>query len=180
MSDGTHLAKFDCDKTWWPVYMTVGNLSSKVHQTPSKHSIGMVALLPIPIQYRDIPQKRLDEQRLTNREVLNEVLWRLLQPLTFKQNPSAGSRYYNVLCADGNVGRCIPVSTSWLAECPEYSDLPHLERHVCFWCECPKTELGDYVDPHKERPLPNHNQYRTLNDANTKAADAELWSRHVH
>jgi len=56
----------------------------------------MVALLPIPIKNRNIPQ-----QRQTNREVLNEVLRRLLQALTFIQNPSSGSGYYNVLWCNG-------------------------------------------------------------------------------
>ena len=112
--------------------------------------------------------------------MLNEVLWRLLQPLTFKQNPSAGSGYYNVLCAEGNFRRCKPVLVAWLADCPEYTDLHHLERHVCFRCECPKSELGDYVHPDKQNPRWDHNLYRMLSDANTKAADAELSLRHVH
>jgi hypothetical protein len=51
--------------------MTIGNLSSKIRQRPTMHSVIMVALLPIPIKYRNIAQKRLDEQQQTNREVLN-------------------------------------------------------------------------------------------------------------
>jgi len=172
MSNGTHLSTFAGDKQEWPVYMTIGNLSSKIRQTPSTLSVVMVALLPIPIKNRNSSQKRLDLQRQTNREVLNEVLRRLLQPLTFKQNPSAGSGYYNVLCADSNFRRCKPVLAAWLADCPEYSDLHHLERHVCFWCESPKNEPGDYVHPDKEHPRRDHNLYRTFSDANTKAADA--------
>jgi len=109
MSDGTHLSNFAGDKKEWPVYMTIGNPSSKIRQMPSTHTVIMVTLLPIPIKNRNIPQKRLDEQRHTIREVPNEVLWRVLQPLTFKQNPNAESRYYNVLCADGNLRRCKPV-----------------------------------------------------------------------
>jgi len=180
MSDGTHLSNFAGDKKEWPVYMTIGNLSSKICQMPSTHTVVMVALLPIPIKNHNIPQKRLDEQRQTNREVLNEVLRQVLQPLTLKQNPNAESGYYNVLCADGNFRRCKLVLAAWLADCPEYSDLHHLERHVCFWCECPKNELGDYVPSDKQHPRQDHNVYRTLSDANTKAADAELSSRHVH
>jgi hypothetical protein len=112
----------------------------------------MVALLPNPIKNRNIPQKWLDEQRQTNRVVLTEVLLRLLQPLTFKQNPSTGSAYYNVLSADGNLRRCKPVLAAWLADCPKYGDLYHLKGHVCIWCECPKNELGDYVHPDKQHP----------------------------
>jgi hypothetical protein len=152
MSDGTHLSNFTGDKKEWPVYITIGNLSSMIRQTPSTHSIVMVALLPLPIKNRNIPQKRLDEQRQTNQEVLNEVLRRLLHPLTFKQNSSAGSGYYNVLCADGNFRLCNPVLAAWLADCPEYSDLHHPEWHVCSWGECPKKELGDCVHPDKQHP----------------------------
>ena len=112
--------------------------------------------------------------------MLNEVLRRVLQPLTLKQNPNAKSGYYNFLYADGNSRHCKPIIAAWLADCPEYSYLHHLERHVCFWCERPKNELGDNVPPDKQDPRQDHNLYRILGDANTKAADAELSSRHVH
>ena len=66
MSDGTHLSNFAGGKKEWPVYMMIGNLSSKIRQMPSMHSVVMVALLPIPIINRDIPQKLLDYQPQTN------------------------------------------------------------------------------------------------------------------
>ena len=74
---------------------------------------------------------------------------------------------------------CKPVLAAWLAEYPEYSNLHHLERHVCFCCMCPKKELRDYVPPDKQHPWRNHNLYRTLSEADTTAANAELSSRHV-
>jgi len=180
MSDRTHLSNFAGDKKKSPVYMTIGNLASKLCHMPSTHSVILVALLPIAIKNRNVPQKRLDEQRQTNQEVLNEVLRRVHHPLIFKQNPSAESGYYNVLCAHGNFRRCKPVLATWLADCPEYSDLHHLEQHVCFWCEYPKNKLGDYVPPDKQHPRLDHNLSRTLSNANTKAATADLSSRHVH
>jgi len=66
MPDSTHLSDFAGDKKEWPVYMTSGNLSSNIRQMPSAHTGVMVALLPIPIMNRNIPEKRLDEQRQTN------------------------------------------------------------------------------------------------------------------
>jgi hypothetical protein len=180
MSDGTHLSSFAGNKILCPVYMTIGNLSSQLLQMPSTHSVVIVALLPIPIKNRNSPQKRLDKQRKTNPEVLNEVLLRVLLPLTFKQNCSSGSGYYNVLCADGNFRQWKPVLAAWLADCPEYSDLHHLERHVCFWCECPKKALGDYVPPDNQHPQQDHNLYRTLSNANTKTSYADISSRNGH
>jgi len=87
--------------------------------------------------------------------------------LTFKRNPDAESRYYNVLCAEGNFRRSKPVLAAWLADCPEYSDLHDLQRHVCLWCECPKNELGVYVPPDKQHPRWDYNVYRMLSNANT-------------
>jgi len=107
----------------------MGDVSWKIRQMPSTHSIGMVPLLPIPITNRNIPQKWLDEQLRRNGEVLNEVLRLQLHPLTFHQNPSAGRGYYNVLSADVNFGHCKPVFAAWRADCPECSDLHHHECH---------------------------------------------------
>ena len=139
MSDGTHITNLVGDKTEWPLYITIGNLSTKIGQMPSTHSVVMATLQPIPIKNRNIPQQRLDEQQQTIRDVLNEVLLQLLQLFTFNHITSAGGGYHNVLCADGNFSRCKPVIAAWLADCPEYRDLHHLERHVYVWCECPKN-----------------------------------------
>jgi hypothetical protein len=37
--------------------MTIGNISSKIRQMPSMHSVLMVALLPIPFKNVNVPQK---------------------------------------------------------------------------------------------------------------------------
>jgi len=160
--------------------MTIGNLSSKIRQMPSTHNIVMVALLLIPIKNRNNPQKRLAVQRQTHRKVLNEVLRQVLQPSIFKWNPGAKCWFHNILCADGNFRRCRPVLAGWLADCPEFSDLHHLERDVCLWCNCPKRAHGDCVPPDNQHHRQDHNVYRTLSDANTKVANAVLWSCHVH
>jgi len=65
MSDGTYLSNFAGDKNQWPVYMTIGNQSSKIRQMPSTHSVVRVTLMPIAIKNCNIPQKRLNEQRQT-------------------------------------------------------------------------------------------------------------------
>jgi hypothetical protein len=106
MSDGTHLSNFAGNKKEWPVYMTIGNLFSKIRQTSTMHSVVMITLLLIPIKNCNIPQNQLDEQRQTNRMVLNKVIQQVLQPVTFKQHPSTESGYYNFLCADGTFTRC--------------------------------------------------------------------------
>jgi len=157
ISDGTHLSNFAGYTKESPGYMTIGNPSSKICQMPSMHTIIMVTLLPIAIMNRTIPQKWLEEHWQTNREVLNRVLRQLLLSLTIKQNPGAVSEYYNFLRSDGKFRRCKLVLAVWLADCPENSDLHHLERSVGFWCQCPKNTLGDYVPPDKQHPRQDHN-----------------------
>ena len=104
--DGTHLSNLAGERNEWPEYVKIGNQSSKLRQMISTHSLVMVALLPIPIKNSNIPQKQLDEERQTNREVLNDILWWVLHPFTFTPNPSTESGYYNVPFADGNFRRC--------------------------------------------------------------------------
>jgi hypothetical protein len=117
MSVGTHLSKRAGYQKEWPVYMSICNLPSRIRQRPSVQCDVMIVLLPIPIKNRDVSEKRVDEQRQTNREVPNEVLWRVLHPLTCKHNPSAKSGYYNVLCADGAFRSCKLVLATWDADC---------------------------------------------------------------
>jgi hypothetical protein len=131
MSDGRHISNFAGDKKEWPVYITIGKISSKLCEMPSMHSVVMVALHPIAGKNHNIAQKWLDMQRQTNQEVLNKVLWQVLQPLTCKQYTSTESGYYSVLCSDANFRHCKPVLAACLADYPEDSDLHHLKRHVC-------------------------------------------------
>jgi len=138
MSNGTHLSNSAGDKKEWPEHMTIRNLSSTIRQIHSTHSIAMVTFLWIPIINCTNTQMRHNQQRQTNRELLNEALQRTLHHLSLKHNPSAESGYYKVLCQDANFRRCKLVSAwAWLADCPECSDLHHVEQHVCFWCKCP-------------------------------------------
>ena len=105
-SDGTHLANFAGDKNEWPVYIAIGNLSSKIRQMPSTRTVVMVALLPSPILNRNIPDKCLDEQQQRNRVVLYKVHRPVLQQLTIEHDPNAESGQYKVPCADSNFRRC--------------------------------------------------------------------------
>jgi hypothetical protein len=180
MFDRTHLSNSAGDKTEWPEHMKIGNLSSKIRQMPSAHSVIIVALLPILIKNCTMPQKGLDEQRLTNQEVLNEVLWRVLQSPIFTHNPSVETGSYNVLCADCNFRRCTPGLAVKLPEFGEDSDLHHPEQHVSFLSEYPKNVLRDCVPCDKQHPRRDHNLYITRSNTNTQVADAKLSSCLVH
>ena len=178
--DGT--PPFNCTgyRKEWPAYMTIGNRTSKIHPMPSTHSVVIVALLLIPIKNCNIAEKQQDKQWHTNREVLNEALRPVLKALTITHSPSTESRYDNVLCEDGYFRRCKPVLEAWLADCPKYCDLHHLEGTVHLRCECPINELEHSVHPDKQHPQWDYNLYGKLNAASTNTADTELLLCHVH
>jgi hypothetical protein len=106
MSARTLLSNFACHKKVCPVYMTIGNLVLKISQNHSTHTVIMVTLLPMPNKNQNVSLKWHDEERPANREVLNEVLQRVLKPLTCRQNRNAENGYFNIRCADGNFRRC--------------------------------------------------------------------------
>ena len=80
-SDATHLTNFSGDKKAWPVYMTIGNLSTTIRMAPSYHGILLIALLPIPIKMRDVPISRYNAQKEHNRMIQQHVLCHVLGPL---------------------------------------------------------------------------------------------------
>ena len=51
LSDSTHLTAFVGDTKIWPVYMTIGNLSSVIRMKPTTHSVVMIAVLPGKAKY---------------------------------------------------------------------------------------------------------------------------------
>jgi len=176
MSDRTQLLNVSGNKTEWPVYISIGNQSWKIDQIPSMHSFGIVAVQLIPIKKHNIPQKWLDEQRQWNLVVLNEAIQWVHQPLRFENNPSTQSGYYDVPCADGNIRCCKPVVAAWLEDCPEYSNLHRLERHVCV-CHS-KMEIGPdatYKPPrHSGRP---HQYFQVRPDAPRPPWSYAKWSQ---
>jgi hypothetical protein len=95
-------------------------------------------------------------------------------------NPSAGRGYYNILCADDNIMHCKLVLVAWVADYPEYRDLHHLEQHISAWYNCPQRKLRNYVHSDNRQQRCDRAVYRMLSDANSKAADAELWLCHVY
>ena len=69
-SDATQLSNFSCDKKVWPVYMTIGNLSTTIRMAPSYHGILLIALLPIPLKMHNIPTSQYNSQKEHNRMIL--------------------------------------------------------------------------------------------------------------
>jgi hypothetical protein len=126
-------------------------------------------LLPIAIKMRDVPLKRRNAQREHNRMVSQNVLQHVLQPLL-----NSETRTFYARCADGNFRHCYSTLAAWMADYPEHRDLHNIKNGVCYWCECPKQEMGNLPHQHERHNLQDHNMYRMLSDSNTPLSIAEL------
>ena len=168
MSDATHLTNFCGDKKAWPVYMTIGNLSSKARMKHAMHGVLLVALLPIPVKMREVPAKIRNAQREHNREVIQNVLGYVMQDLL------VDARDFYAYCADGRVRYCHPILAAWMADYPEHCNLHNIKSGVCYWCECPQEEMGN-MPRAEDRYLPrDHAFYRQQWEENTAESLANL------
>ena len=160
----THLTNFSGDKKAWPVYMTIGNLSATVRGSSTSHSIVLVALMPVPSKLSTRNATR-EAQKERNRLVHQTVLRELLAPVIDSQK-----RKFNALCADSFYRRCVLSVGGWIADYPEHCCMQGIKNNMCFWCECPRDELGDL----KRSPRRDHVLYESLSESNTPHSVAEL------
>ena len=77
-SDETHLMNYSGDKSAWPVYITIGNLSSKVRNASSSHRLLLLGLLPITPKHQSLSE--VNKSRIHT--ILQECVYELLSPLS--------------------------------------------------------------------------------------------------
>jgi hypothetical protein len=154
MSDATHLTNFSGDKKAWPVYMTIGNIKRSHRMNPNSYAVVLLGLLPVPFKMRKMPSKDRLLQRSRNREVLEEVLQIIIEPLH-----DAGSTGKDVVCADKRRRKCFPRLSGWIADFPEQVDIHGLKGNSCPWCECPQPQFGKLHCGHPKR---DYDYYGTL------------------
>jgi hypothetical protein len=88
-----------------PVYITIGNLSKRIRQTPSSNAVLFLALLPkFPKGY----------QASNTCEGFNKALTSIFNPI--KDMYALGT---DVDCADKYVRRCYPRLVAWIGDTPE-------------------------------------------------------------
>ena len=122
----THLTNYSGDEAAWPLYMTLGNMKKEIWRQSSKRAWVLVALLPI---LPKTPQS--GEIHMTWHTAINKVL----EPIKDVDLDGPG---YSWDCADGQIRRCYPIITAWIADYMEYIVLARLISGFCPVCEIPK------------------------------------------
>lgn len=126
-----------------PVYITIGNLPSRVRNSPSTYAVHLLALLPIPPKKKDHPEAFQKRMRIDADDKIQQILSKILEPL---RNPYLTTNGWSIACSDNTIRRCYPVLATWLADIAEKTGLAGVKHQHCVQCECPKDQYGDYPD----------------------------------
>jgi hypothetical protein len=146
-SDETMLTDHSGDQKAWPMYLSIGNIEFTVRGRPNMLAQILVALLPVPPKLSaGSSAKRQDESQL-NQDFLAAVIPTILQPLHAFQKTTDLTDGALWPCADGNMRRCWPILSSWLADHMEYANLMGVKYNACPKCFLPINQFGSLIDP---------------------------------
>jgi len=137
LSYQTQLITFSGDKKAWPVYMTIGNILSKIRSSPAKMPILLLALLPVLPKFTGESARANQAQRQTNADILWAV-FDLVQAL-LQQVAREGMV---MDCADGKTRLCFPILLAWIVDHAEHAGLQGIGSKSCPKCQVQCEELG--------------------------------------
>ncbi|QRV90393.1 hypothetical protein RhiJN_18411 [Ceratobasidium sp. AG-Ba] len=134
-SDKTKMTVFSGNQKAWPVYLTIGNISSDIRRCPSERATLLIGYLPVS-----------NLSNILNKTDRSEASWQLfhtclesiLEPL--KTLSRTGM---DVLCADGGVRRVFPILASYIADHPEQATIACVRDSCCPVCWIPAYERGN-------------------------------------
>ena len=141
-----HLANFSGDKkAWRDIYMTIGNLSATTRMKHTMHSVLLV--MPFAHCRQDARCNHYERSLMLSEGSITEMIYSectaacLCNP-SFNSETSIFYARFVLMATSGIVIR------HWLHGwqiIPSGCNARNIENGVCYWCECPKQEMGNLL-----------------------------------
>ncbi|QRW00944.1 hypothetical protein RhiJN_28962 [Ceratobasidium sp. AG-Ba] len=135
LTDKTKLTVFSGNQKAWPVYLSIGNISSDICRCPSEHAMLLIGFIPVS-----------NLSNISNRSDRSEAGWQLfhtclesiLEPLKILSRTGI-----EILCADGGVHRVFPILAAYIADSPEQATVACVCESCCPVCWIPSNKRGN-------------------------------------
>ncbi|KAI0033638.1 hypothetical protein K488DRAFT_47333 [Vararia minispora EC-137] len=159
-SDKTQLTVFR-NKTAYPVYLTIGNISKDIRRKPSRRAQILVAYLPTA-KLDHIKNKTARRRALSN--LFHECMRRITASLQ-----TAGTEGVAMQSGDGVWRRCHPIYATFVGDYPEQVLVASTIYGDCPKCIVPKAQLGDNIN------FPNRDLEKVLNVFDLEDGDPSIF-----
>lgn len=151
-SDKTKLSQFRGDKTAWPIYLTIGNLSKKIRRSSSLHGTILVGYLPV----RKFNNLSNAAKPLARYQAFHSCVRIILDSIV-----EAGSKGTYMTCADRQVRHIFPILACYAVDYPEQCLVVGCMENRCPICEVAPDQRGSY----QHQPVCSKSETLNLVDA---------------
>ncbi|KAI0687640.1 hypothetical protein BC835DRAFT_1286335 [Cytidiella melzeri] len=166
-SDKTQLSTFSGDKSAWPVYLTIGNISKDLRRSPSARATVLIGYLPVS----KLECFSKAERSAKIYELFHQCMSSLLEPLV-----QAGTNGVEMVCADGFIRHVYPIIAAYVADHPEQCLVACTRENACPKCQISPDHRGEthhspFRDPEQTKSWIDdalHGWPRAAKDANIR------------